>query len=169
MSAGLISLKASLLDLQTASFFLCHHKAFSLCIYPWFLFIFLQDSSSSVMSDFFVTLWTVPATILCPWNFPGKEYWSGLPFPTPGDLPDPGIKPASLASLALAGRFFTMRHLGSPHLLIRTPVILDQGSTLLTSFNFHYLLKVPKSPNVVILRVRVSTCIFEGCAIRPHY
>ena len=34
-------------------------------------------------------------------------YWSGLPFPSPGDLPDPGIKPAPLASLALAGRFFT--------------------------------------------------------------
>ena len=28
--------------------------------------------------------------------FPGQEYWSGLPFPSPGDLPDPGIKPASL-------------------------------------------------------------------------
>ena len=34
------------------------------------------------------------------------EYWSGLPFPTPGDLPNPGIKPMSLASPALAGRFF---------------------------------------------------------------
>ena len=33
-----------------------------------------------------------------------QEYWSGLPFPTPGDLPDPGIKPASPA---LAGGFFT--------------------------------------------------------------
>ena len=35
------------------------------------------------------------------------EYWSRLPFPTPEDLPNPGIKPASLASPALAGRFFT--------------------------------------------------------------
>ena len=35
-----------------------------------------------------------------------QEYWSGLPFP-PGDLPEPGIKPESPASLALAGRFFT--------------------------------------------------------------
>ena len=34
----------------------------------------------------------------------GQEYWSGLPFPTPGDLPGPRIKPASPA---LAGRFFT--------------------------------------------------------------
>ena len=36
-----------------------------------------------------------------------QEYWSWLSFPTPGDLPDPGIEPASLASSSLAGRFFT--------------------------------------------------------------
>ena len=35
------------------------------------------------------------------------KYWSGLPFPTPGDLPIPGIKPVSLASAALASKFFT--------------------------------------------------------------
>ena len=38
---------------------------------------------------------------------PRQENWSGLPFPTPGDLPDPGVKPMSLVSPALAGRFFT--------------------------------------------------------------
>jgi len=37
-------------------------------------------------------------------GFPRQEYWSGLPFPPPGDLPDPGIE---LMNLALAGRFFT--------------------------------------------------------------
>ena len=36
-----------------------------------------------------------------------QEYWNGQPSPPPGDLPDPGIEPASLASLALAGGFFT--------------------------------------------------------------
>ena len=36
-----------------------------------------------------------------------QEYWSGLPFPIPGDLPDPGIEPMSLASPELAGVFFT--------------------------------------------------------------
>ena len=40
-------------------------------------------------------------------GFPRQEYWRGLPFPTPGDLPNPGIEPASPGSLALAGRFFT--------------------------------------------------------------
>ena len=40
-------------------------------------------------------------------GFSRQAYWSGLSFPPPGDLPDPGIEPASLASLALAGGFFT--------------------------------------------------------------
>ena len=48
-----------------------------------------------------------PTRLLCPWNSPGKKYWSGLPFPSPGDLPDSGMECASLAPSALAGRFFT--------------------------------------------------------------
>ena len=54
----------------------------------------------------FVTPWTVahqaPLSV-----FPRQEYWSGLPFSPPGDLPDPGIEPVSLMSPALAGGFFT--------------------------------------------------------------
>ena len=38
-------------------------------------------------------------------GFPRQEYRSGLPFPFPGDLPDPGIEPTSLMSSALAGSF----------------------------------------------------------------
>ena len=41
-------------------------------------------------------------------GFSRQEYWSGLPFPTPGDMPNPAIKLASLASSALAGEFLTM-------------------------------------------------------------
>ena len=49
-----------------------------------------------------------PARLLCPWDTLGKrEYWSGLSCLPPGDLPDPGIEPASLMSPALAGGFFT--------------------------------------------------------------
>jgi len=40
--------------------------------------------------------------------------WSGLPLPSPGDLPDTGIKPRSLTSPALAGRFFTTTAPGKP-------------------------------------------------------
>ena len=45
----------------------------------------------------FATPWIVAWTkLLCPWDFQGKKYWSGLPFPSPGNLPKPGIKPRSL-------------------------------------------------------------------------
>ena len=43
-----------------------------------------------------------------------QEYWSGLPFPTPGDLLDPGIEPMSLVSPALAGVFSTTVQPGKP-------------------------------------------------------
>ena len=47
--------------------------------------------SCSVVSIFCNPL--EPARLLCPWHFPGKNYWSGLPCPPPEDLPNPGIKP----------------------------------------------------------------------------
>ena len=58
----------------------------------------------------FVTPWTVARQAPVSVGFSRQEYWSGLPCPSPGDLPDPGIKPASLASPVTAGKF----HLGSP-------------------------------------------------------
>ena len=54
------------------------------------------------------TPWTVAHQTALSIEFPRQEYWCGLLFPSPGDLPDPGIKLASLASPALAGWFFTM-------------------------------------------------------------
>ena len=55
----------------------------------------------------FVTLWTIVHQAPLSMEFSRQVYWSGFPFPTPGDLPLPGIKPMSLASPALTGRFFT--------------------------------------------------------------
>ena len=49
-------------------------------------------------------------------EFPSQEYWSGLPFSPPGDLPDPGIKPASPAS---AGRVFPTEPPGQPLVGVR--------------------------------------------------
>ena len=57
----------------------------------------------------FATLWTIIHQAPLSMGFSWQEYWSGLPCPRPGDLPDPGIKPLSLTSPALAGRFFTTR------------------------------------------------------------
>ena len=55
-----------------------------------------------------VTLWTVGHQAPLSMGFSMQEYWSGLPGPPPGDLPDPGIEPMSLMSPALASRFFTI-------------------------------------------------------------
>ena len=54
-----------------------------------------------------VILWTIACQALLPMAFSRQEYWNGLPCPPPGDLPNPGIKPMSLTSPALAGGFFT--------------------------------------------------------------
>ena len=56
----------------------------------------------------FETLWTISCQAPLSMRFSRQEYWSGVSCPPPGDLPDPGIKPTSLTSLALAGRFFTI-------------------------------------------------------------
>ena len=56
------------------------------------------------MSDSFVTSWTVACQAPLSMGFSRQEYWSGWSFPSPGDLPDPGIEPKSPA---LAGRFMT--------------------------------------------------------------
>ena len=55
----------------------------------------------------FMTPWTVAHQAPLSMEFSRQGHWSGLPFPIPGDLPDSGIEPTSLASSALVGRFFT--------------------------------------------------------------
>ena len=54
-----------------------------------------------------MTLWTAAHQAPLSKGFSRQEYWNRLPCSPPGDLPDPGIDPASLMSLALAGEFFT--------------------------------------------------------------
>ena len=63
------------------------------------------------MSDTFTTPWTITRQSLLSMGFSRQEYWTGLPFPSPGDLPDPGIKPKSPE---LAGGFFTAEPTGKP-------------------------------------------------------
>ena len=54
-------------------------------------------------AEFFATPWTIANQAPLSMEFPRQEYWSGLPFPIPGDLSNPGIEPVSLVSPALAG------------------------------------------------------------------
>ena len=60
----------------------------------------------------FATAWTVALQAPLTMGFSRQEYWSGLPYSSPGDLPGPGIEPESPA---LAGRFFTTEPAGKPH------------------------------------------------------
>ena len=55
----------------------------------------------------FASPWTVTRQTSLSMGFPRQEYWSGLPFSSPEDLPDPGIKLTSPAAPVLAGGFFT--------------------------------------------------------------
>ena len=59
----------------------------------------------------FVTPWTVACQAPLSMGFPRQEYWSGLPFPSLGDLSNPGIEPTSPV---LTGRFFTSKPPGKP-------------------------------------------------------
>ena len=64
------------------------------------------------MSDSFATPWILTYQAPLSMGYPRQEYWSGLPFPSPGDLLDPGIEPKSPA---LVGRFFTIEPPRKPY------------------------------------------------------
>ena len=66
--------------------------------------------------QFSATLWTIACQAPLFMGFSRQEYWSGLLCPSPGDLPDPGIKPMSLMSPALAGGFFATSATWEAHL-----------------------------------------------------
>ena len=77
----------------------------------------------------FATPWTIVHQVPLSMGFSRQEYWSGLPFPSPGCISDPGIK---LASPALAGRFFMLSHQGSPCFLMKWS---ESRSVVSDSFN----------------------------------
>ena len=83
-------------------------------VQKYFVFIHKEKLSFGVcvLSRFshvwlFVTLWTVARQAPLSMRFSRQEYWSGLPFPSPGDLPNLGIEHRSFMSPAFAGGFFT--------------------------------------------------------------
>ena len=67
------------------------------------------------MSDFFLTPWITAHQAPLSMRILRQEYWSGFPFPSTGDLPDPGIKPASPV---FVGRFSTAELPGKPVLFV---------------------------------------------------
>ena len=69
----------------------------------------------------FATLWTIARQAPLFLGLPRQEYWSGLLFPSLGDLPNPGIKPEFPA---LGGRFFTTEPPGKPILIVGGPKLI---------------------------------------------
>ena len=89
-----------------------------------------QSFVIAVLCCFFscVRLFATPWTVVCQdppsMGFPRQEYWSGLPCPPPGDLPDPGIELTSLMSPAVADGFFTIAA-AAAKLLQSSPTLCD--------------------------------------------
>ena len=82
---------------------ICWSIAISVILDFFFFFIDFQRASLLSHVQLFVTPWTIAHQIPLAMGFSRQEYWSWLPFPSPRDLPDPGIKPTSPASPALKG------------------------------------------------------------------
>ena len=122
-SLGFLSCNTPVHSLPLSLFFKCISSCHSAC-------------GTSVLCcfsrvQFFVTPWTVAHQAPLSMGFSRQGYWSGLPCPPPGDLPEPGIEPA------LAGRFFT----------IPWPGIKPESTALEAwSFNHRTTRKVPYSP-----------------------
>ena len=82
-------------------------------------------------------------------EFPRQEYWNGLPFPSPGDLPNPGIEPTSPASPALGGRCFATEPQRKPpfHLSPISPLkILSPGTENSFKFLQHAVFSLTSRP-----------------------
>ena len=86
----------------------------------------------------FATPWTVVLQAPLAMGVSRQEYWSGLPFPFPGDLPDPGIKPSTPTSPALQADSLPLSHQGSPifHCMFVVPSINVQLFYCQLAFEF---------------------------------
>ena len=83
--------------------------------------------------------WTVAHKAPPSLGFSRQEYWSGLPFPTPGDLPDPGIEPMSPVSPALAGGFVTTAPPGKPWLIPSLVTTWREPRVTSRSLDFYFI------------------------------
>ena len=87
---------------------------------------FKDVCACSVTSDSLQPHGLQPTGLLYSWDFPRQEYFRGWPFPTPGDIPNPGTKPTYLVCPALAGGFFTTREASkSPSVQFSCSVVSD--------------------------------------------
>ena len=101
-----------------------------------------------------MTPWTVAHQASPPLGFSRQEYWSGLPLPYPGDLPDPGIEPKSVVSSALARGSLLLRRVGSQALLgnilsltFSNILVYSLQSNLVTLTPYH----LPRTSQTILL------------------
>ena len=78
----------------------------------------------------FATPWAAALQAPLSIGFSRQEYWRAFPFPLPGGLPDPGIKPTSPVSPELVGKFFTTAPSGKPHFIYSSMCVLIPNSSL---------------------------------------
>ena len=105
------------------------------------------------------TPWTVAHQDPLSMGFSWQEYWSGVPFPPPGDLPDPGIKHSALKSRAMAGKFFTTSTTWEAHMVDISITKINPYGNIKERYHFsfysfthfytrpppHFWLRVPRS------------------------
>ena len=100
-----------------------HYQFVECCVWLWFFNLVLDQSCALMYSTKNVSIsrslyplciWLVLSWSIMSMKFPRQECWSGVPFTTPGDLPDPGNKSESLAPPVLPAGFFTPEPPGSP-------------------------------------------------------
>ena len=95
-------------------------------IYLWF--------SQQAMSNSLVTPWTIAHQSPLSVKFPGQGCWSGLPFPSPGDFPDPGIKPGSPTWQVM---LYCLSYQGSDISHLNFLLMLSKFSAILISIVFY--------------------------------
>ena len=104
--------------------------------------------------------------------FSRQEYWNGLPFPSQGDLPDPGMEPTSLVSPALAGGFFTTGLIWVQILV--TPRMAAHQASLSFTLSLSLLklvsieLVVPSNHLILCLLLLLLPSIFSRIRIFSH-
>ena len=100
------------------------------------------------LAQLFVTLWTVACPASLPMRFSRQEYWSGLPFPPPEDLLNPGINLRLLHLLHWQADSLPLSHLGSPLFILQTGILdgicLDYFRNIIT--DTHEVPGVQSSP-----------------------
>ena len=123
------------------------------------------------------SLWAIAHQSPLSMGFSRQEYWNGLPFPTPGHLPDPGVKPVSLTSPVLAGGSLTMAPGGKPHTyaewaLVKPYLVISPSSFSKPGSWSSEVFKAPKPHNwevtVLVCGAREYTFKAQACGYHNH-